>query len=77
MHGFGIRVVAITSDACIVDETGLEPVPSRLQRDALPLELFVLFCADEERFELSTLGLTSHCSTIELFILVGPQGLEP
>ena len=40
MHGSGIRVVAITSDACIVDETGLEPVRSRLQRDALPPDNF-------------------------------------
>ena len=42
MHGFGIRVVAITSGALVVDETGLEPIRSRLQRDALPLKLFVL-----------------------------------
>jgi hypothetical protein len=37
----------------------------------------ILF-ADEERFELSTIGLTSRCSAIELFILyVVPLGLEP
>lgn len=105
MHGFGIRVVTITSSA-FADETGFEPVLSRLQRDALPLELFVLkhsvsnwnrtssvlrqWCyrpsrlsnfavltfADEERLELSACSLTNRCSTIELFIRVGPQGLE-
>jgi hypothetical protein len=32
--------------------------------------------ADEERFELSTYGLTNHCSAIELFIHVGPERLE-
>ena len=32
---------------------------------------------DEERFELSTIGLTSRRSAVELLIPVGPQGLEP
>ena len=37
-----------------------------------------LTIADEERFELSTIGLTSRCSAVELFILyVVPLGLEP
>ena len=32
--------------------------------------------ADEERFELSTFGLTNRCSAFELFILVGPERFE-
>jgi hypothetical protein len=40
-------------------------------------EVALAFFADEERFELSTLGLTNRRSAIELFILVGPPGLEP
>jgi hypothetical protein len=33
---------------------------------------------DEERFELSTISLTSHRSAIELFIhMVVPEGFEP
>jgi hypothetical protein len=31
---------------------------------------------DEERFELSTFGLTNRCSAIELFIHIGPERLE-
>jgi hypothetical protein len=32
--------------------------------------------ADEERFELSTFGLTNRCSAVELSIPVGPERLE-
>ena len=48
---------------------------TRRQRFYRPprLTIFVaLTFADEERFELSTNGLTSHCSAIELFIHCWP-----
>lgn len=42
-----------------MDETGFEPVRLRLQRSALPLELFVRF-ESCERFELSSFDLQSN-----------------
>jgi hypothetical protein len=66
--GLEAGMFPVTCKPAFVDETGFEPVLSVLQTAALPLELFVL--EDEERFELSTICLTSNRSAIELFIQI-------
>lgn len=59
---FGGRSVTVTPNSYYVDETGFEPVRSRLQRDALPLELSVLFVGPV-RLELTTLRLKAGYSS--------------
>jgi hypothetical protein len=60
-------------DSIPAESEGIEPRLSVFQTDAIEPSLPKRL-ADEERFELSTRGLTSRRSAVELFIPCWPAG---